>query len=332
MNVNEIASLGSNVKTMIQNENCSVLMLNDATGEGVMTIYRVMPGVMICFSDMHMERCASEFELKNDKKVFCIDHCREGRIEMEVKPGVFSIMQENELRLDNRENHKGTTYYPLKHYHGVSVFMEVEEVQKTLDEMFHGFSVSIEELRSRYCTEDKPYVIRDDEALGAILSGFYQKNTGQSGMAEAKEHYQIKVVELLLYLNMMTVETKKETRPYYYKTQMEKIKAIHAQITGDFQTRFTIEELSAMYEIPTTTMKKCFKDVYGDSIYSYQKRYRINLAANMLLQDKTKEIQEIAASLGYENPGKFSAAFRSVMGVSPAEYRYAIKGLDGSHG
>ena len=63
MNVNEIASLGSNVKPVIQNENCAVLMLNDATGEGVMTVYRVMPGVMICFSDMYMEQCASEFYL-----------------------------------------------------------------------------------------------------------------------------------------------------------------------------------------------------------------------------------------------------------------------------
>ena len=53
MNVNEIASLGSNVKPVIQNENCAVLMLNDATGEGVMTVYRVMPGVMIC-SISHM--------------------------------------------------------------------------------------------------------------------------------------------------------------------------------------------------------------------------------------------------------------------------------------
>ena len=63
MNVNEIASLGSNVKPVLQNENCAVLMLNDATGEGVMTVYRVMPGVMICFSDMHMEQCTSEFYL-----------------------------------------------------------------------------------------------------------------------------------------------------------------------------------------------------------------------------------------------------------------------------
>mgnify|MGYP000812448725 CR=1 FL=1 len=31
LNVDEIANLGSNVKPVIQNENCSVLMLNDAT-------------------------------------------------------------------------------------------------------------------------------------------------------------------------------------------------------------------------------------------------------------------------------------------------------------
>ena len=111
MDVNKqaIANLGNNVKTIVKNENCSVLMLNDTTGEGVMTVYQVMPGVMICFSDIHMEKCDSEFELQKDRRVFCLDHCREGRIEMEVQPGGFSIMQENELRLDNRENHKGTT-------------------------------------------------------------------------------------------------------------------------------------------------------------------------------------------------------------------------------
>lgn len=326
LKVNEIANLGSNVKTMIKNENCSVLMMSDATGEGIMTVYRVMPGVMICFSDMHMEKCDSEFELRKDKKVLCIDHCREGRIEMEVQPGVFSIMQENELRLDNRENHKGTTYYPLRHYHGVSVFMDVEETQKALDTMFHGFSVNIAELRTRYCTQDKPYVIRNDEGLSRIISSFYQRNIERPEVSAAKEYYQIKVVEMLLYLEAMTVENSREIKPYYYKTQMEKIKAVHARITGDLKTRLTIEDLSSMYDIPATTMKKCFKDVYGDSIYSYQKRYRINVAASMLMQDKTREIQEIAACVGYENPGKFSVAFRSVMGVSPAEYRIRKEG------
>lgn len=318
---NDIATLGSNVKKMEDRENGSVLMLNDSTGEGVMTVYQVLPGVMICFSDMHMEKCDSEFELQKDRRVLCIDHCREGRIEMEVKPGIFSVMQENELRLDNRENHKGTTYYPLRHYHGVSVFMDVDEAQKALDEMFHGFSVDIAALRERYCDQDKPYVIRNDQGLSHLISNFYQKNLAQPEISAAKEYYQIKVAEMLLYLNTMTMEQSGEVKPYYYKTQMEKIKAVHTQITSHLEQRFTIDELSMQYDIPATTMKKCFKDVYGDSIYSYQKRYRINIAASMLIKEEKREIKEIAAAVGYENPGKFSVAFRSIMGVSPAEYR-----------
>ena len=84
---------------------------------------------------------------------------------------------------------------------------------------------------------------------------------------------------------------------------MEKIRAIHEQITSNLQVRVTIEELSKQYDMPATSMKKCFREIYGDSIYSYQK------------------IQEIALKMGYENPGKFSSAFKSVMGVTPAKYR-----------
>lgn len=53
---------------------------------------------------------------------------------------------------------------------------------------------------------------------------------------------------------------------------MEKIRAIHEQITSNLQVRVTIEELSKQYDMSATSMKKCFREIYGDSIYSYQKR------------------------------------------------------------
>ena len=49
MNVNEIASLGSNVKPVIQNENCAVLMLNDARQEGVTWLFQNVQVKMIYF-------------------------------------------------------------------------------------------------------------------------------------------------------------------------------------------------------------------------------------------------------------------------------------------
>ena len=162
------------------------MMISDETGEGKMTVHQILPGIMISFTDMHMEQCMSEFELNSGQKVLCIDHCREGRIEM------------------------------------------------------------------------------------------------------------------------------------------GKIRAIHEQITSNLQVRVTIEELSKQYDMPATSMKKCFREIYGDSIYSYQKRYRMNVAANLLMEDSKVEIQEIALKMGYENPGKFSSAFKSVKSVksvTPAKYR-----------
>lgn len=82
----------------------------------------------------------------------------------------------------------------------------------------------LQQLRMRYCTQDKPYVIRNDEGLSRIISSFYQRNIERPEISAPKEYYQIKVVEMLLYLETMTVENSREIRPYYYKTQMEEIK------------------------------------------------------------------------------------------------------------
>ena len=70
-------------------------------------------------------------------------------------------------------------------------------------------------------------------------------------------------------------------------------------------------------------MKLCFKGVYGTSIYSYMRTYRMNKAAIMLKQTK-ENISEIAHKVGYNNSSKFASAFKTVIGKSPKEYRNSI--------
>ena len=47
----------------------------------------------------------------------------------------------------------------------------------------------------------------------------------------------------------------------------------------------------------------------------------MNVAASMLVTDRKKKIIDVAASVGYDNPSKFAAAFKELFGMSPAEYR-----------
>ena len=72
--------------------------------------------------------------------------------------------------------------------------------------------------------------------------------------------------------------------------------------------------------ITLTTMKKCFKAVYGTPIHSYVKDYRIHAAADLLRQTGLS-IAEISEKVGYSNQSKFTESFKQRMGGTPLAYR-----------
>ena len=135
----------------------------------------------------------------------------------------------------------------------------------------------------------------------------------------------IKIMELLLYLDALELPKEQEERPYYYKTQVEKVKAIQAFLAEHMAENYTQEDLSARFEIPLTGMKNCFKSVYGMSIGAWLTDYRMNRAAEFLRADREKSVAEIAGLVGYDSASKFAIAFRKIMGMSPVEYRSAIR-------
>ena len=102
--------------------------------------------------------------------------------------------------------------------------------------------------------------------------------------------------------------------------QIRVIKEIHAFLVEHFEEHYTIDELSERFGMSPTVMKKCFKGVYGDSIYSYMKTYRLQVAER-LLKESDLTVGEIAAKAGYLNPNKFTSAFRAEYGMPPTAYR-----------
>ena len=84
---------------------------------------------------------------------------------------------------------------------------------------------------------------------------------------------------------------------------------------------YTTEELAKRFDISVGALKNGFKGVYGSPIYTYIRTYKMNVAASMLVTERKKKIIDVAASIGYDNPSKFAAAFKELFGMSPAEYR-----------
>lgn len=79
-------------------------------------------------------------------------------------------------------------------------------------------------------------------------------------------------------------------------------------------------ELARLVGLSPTALKSCFKGVYGMPPYTYLRTYRMERASEMLRQGELP-VSDIAATVGYGSPSKFTAAFKALMGVTPSAYR-----------
>ena len=129
----------------------------------------------------------------------------------------------------------------------------------------------------------------------------------------------IKVLELLLVLRQMEARKEKHLTEYRAE-QVEIIRQIHDQLTGNLQQRFSIESLSKQYLMNPTTLKQLFKAVYGTSIAAHIREHRMAYAAR-LLRTSDLSIADIAQKVGYDSQSRFSSVFKEKYHMLPKGYR-----------
>lgn len=134
----------------------------------------------------------------------------------------------------------------------------------------------------------------------------------------------VKMLELLLFLSDLNTAEEVLQTDYFNQNQVALIKAVASYITEDLTAHHTIEQLSQKFEISTTALKKCFRGVYGTSVYSYLRTYRLQVAKKLLLETESS-VTEIASKIGYENPNKFTSAFKETYGSSPTGFRKSVR-------
>lgn len=308
----EKINLGNNMEVIKDNDS-TIYILKDKSGKGIMKAYNVFPGVIITYDDFNMSNCYSSFN--TDLDIFCIEHCKKGRIEWEFTDERYMYLGTGDFKIAEHNYDLKTFRFPLEKYYGISIIFHLEEASKSINKLFDGFSIDLYKLKNKFCTSKKPFIMRADKSIEHIFSELY---TIPKSIRD--NYFKIKILELLLFLEVLEAPKNTIENSYLYRKQVEAAKEIKEFITSNLDKHFTIKQLSEKFNIPSTSMKIGFKSVYGISIYSYIRSYKMNIAAIMLSKDN-ESISKIAGKLGYDNPSKFSAAFKSIVGKSPQEYR-----------
>lgn len=305
---------GQRATLLAKSDGCSIMQFENHTGEGTMTCYEIFPGTILTFNDFHMEYFDSEYVPQDN--IFAIDYCREGRMEYLAAKDAYAYVQAKDMKFDRRLQHVGRFVFPAKHYHGLTVAFDLEMAAQALVTEVKDFPIDIMALRDKYCCSLYPKVIHKMEGIEHICGELYQVPQKIRVL-----YFKIKILELLLYLEALEIPEEENSKPYFYKTQVEKVKAVQRFLSEHCAENHTQEELAEKFDISLTTMKSCFKNIYGSSIGVWLSHYRMNQAAELLRTKKDFSIAQIAGEVGYDSASKFALAFRKVMGMSPREYR-----------
>jgi len=140
-------------------------------------------------------------------------------------------------------------------------------------------------------------------------------------VGEAFKHFflRVKAEELICRL-LIELEKRDEKQLHHLKGRdIESIYKIKNQILLDLQRVPIIKELAVFAGMSPTKLKRLFRQIFGDSIFSYYQKFRMKEAAFLLKEGKLS-VSEVGYKLGFSNLGHFSRVFKEHIGKKPKEY------------
>jgi AraC-like DNA-binding protein len=287
--------------------------------------YTFSPAITFEFYDLRSEDAVGGKH--KGMNLFRIDFTKVGRFECEFPDHTFSFRGENEITImatqENEEWILGSSF-PADVYIGCALLIKLDKISNE-DKLFLGkFHVDITKLISIMNLYNRWYKFTDTNKLLELFNDIYNAH-----ITFNSELILLKILEMLVYISKTEFHHSltKESSEYFSGEQVKKVKSIHGIITKNYNKKISIEKIVCENGIGYSTFNKIFKNIYGESPYQYLKKIRMNLAAQKLHETELT-ILEIAVCVGYNNPSKFSNAFKSIFGLLPSTFRKQKNGME----
>jgi AraC-like DNA-binding protein len=158
--------------------------------------------------------------------------------------------------------------------------------------------------------------------IQALQDIFQQEDIGllNSTFATAKL-YEILFLQLQQYQQNRTSPSNSIIKP---DNSLVRIRDAENILITRLQNPPTIPELAKMAGINQQTLKKGFKQLFGETINVYLNTKRLE-QAEVLIKNGGLKLQEIALEVGYNHPSYFSRKFKEKYGVTPRYYANQVQ-------
>jgi len=186
-------------------------------------------------------------------------------------------------------------------------------------------------------------IINAENALDVLTLSCFQEFTGITlgippiTMFEGKEMMEIEMLIHMMieeyngkqkgfttalkgYINVLFTRMLRKASNSYTHEFPHVVHTVLQFIEANYNQKLYLAELAKRCFYNTNYLGRIFKECYGESISSYIQRYRIDKAAQMLINSQNT-VESICMQVGYNDKKQFYKIFKSYFGLTPNQYR-----------
>ncbi len=317
-NTEEYIDYFKSISCLKESEDGSLIFtIKNEYGRGSITFMEISNYLGLAMTDICLNSdLLVDFELDNTH--FEVACCLEGDILMESPVhGEIRLKKDNVILTGSpRGSSKNTGFMRIlknRPYKGISFSFDPEiyrTYHKSIADELWGQLITTENLgpKNIFLAERLPQI-------GFALLQIFETDFANSSLK--KLFIESKIIEVLTQIACVRFGDTNYIR--LSESEKEKILTIPDLMMKNASNPDSIESLAGKLHMEVSRLRKGFKYLYGDTIYSYFKKLKLQRAAYML-QTSDKSVLDIALDVGYQSQSRFGSAFKKHYGLTPFEY------------
>ena len=175
-----------------------------------------------------------------------------------------------------------------------------------------------ESLKERF--ENSVYHYRNNEATKEIYSILKRIEKEQGTPDEFTADMLYALMKMLFFC---IARNKNYITPPGLKNRM--VEKVVTYIKSNYFTDITLSDTAAEYSVTPEHLSRTFKHETGFGFNEFLTLVRLQRAENMLKEEQTKKVSEIAYICGFNDSNYFSDKFKRAYGISPLAFSKKMK-------
>lgn len=195
--------------------------------------------------------------------------------------------------------------------------------RKWIEANFLDKETTTKHLIQKILDSEQGYLTWDGLMTDAQPHAFDIWKSLSSGTKQTFNKLKVKIQTLEILTIFFSKVFEKDIRPNdmlaFSLNEEEPVLKIEKYLVQNLMYEFPgIDFLADKANVSPSKLKVNFKKVFGQSLYQYFRTKQMELAMQMLKEEQV-QIKYVSSYFGYENPSKFSLAFKKVNKILPSE-------------